>query len=128
MSRLPSSPNAPLAVVVSLWCAPFALAQGTATVPAANLTIEGNTLDLEPFGYDRICFQHYAGADLLGGLPTGATISSVSYRRDFDSLPVATMQRQTARGQRVDPIWEVWMRDSIAGSVVNPPDTSDRLR
>jgi hypothetical protein len=81
----------------------------TLVVPQGMATVDGNELDTEPFGYDRVRHVHYLGAGLLQGLPTGAVITRLAYRRDARALPTQTLQR-LLRGAPSTPLWQVAMR------------------
>ncbi len=108
-----------LAIAASLTFACAALgAQNTAVVPPAYATVEGDLLDPEPFAYQQIAHRQYVDASLLGGVPNGAMINSLAYRRDWNLITAATMSR-LIRNLPATAIWEIWMVNH-AGPVLNP--------
>jgi len=120
MSRLPS-----LAPVLSVYLAAALAAQTSAVVPPANATVDGNSLEQEPFGYDQITHLQYVDRSLLGAVPNGALLNQIAYRRDWDSTAgVATMQR-VGRSGPTSAIWEIWMVN-YTGPVLNPTNNIQR--
>lgn len=109
-----------LAVPLALACATLG-AQNSAVIPPAFATVEGDILEPEPFAYQQVAYRQYVDASLLQGVPNGALINSVSYRRDWNLVTAATMSR-TIRSQPATAIWEIWMVNHT-GPVLSPPNS-----
>lgn len=97
------------------------LGQGAAVVPPAAAARDGNSLDREPFGYDRIRHVQYVHRSLLRGVPGGRTLRSIAYRRDASFARTTTLRR-VGRGAKVKPVWTVQMGNvPLTVNVQNPP-------
>lgn len=106
-------------------CSTAALAaQTSAVIPPANATVEGNSLDLEPFAHQQINHLQYVDRSLLTAVPANSTITQVAYRRDFGSYTVTPMRR-LLRNTPATAIWEVWMVN-YTGPVLNPTNNIRR--
>lgn len=114
---------ASLAVVAASLCG-LSRGQTSAVIPPANTTVEGNGLDMEPFGFNQITHLQYVDQSLLTAVPNGALINRVAYRRDWGSTPTATLQR-LLRGLPTSAIWEIWMVNYV-GPVLNPTNVITR--
>jgi hypothetical protein len=100
------------------------LAQTSAVVPPANATAEGNSLDLEPFGFQQINHLQYVDRSLLTAVPAASSINQVAYRRDYATYTVTPMRR-LIRNAPATAIWEVWMVN-YTGPVLNPTNNIRR--
>lgn len=111
---------APSGIAVTLLCTlSFLPAQTSAVVPPANATVEGNSLDPEPFGFNQITHLHYVDRSLLAGVPAAASLNAIAYRRDWGSTAAIPTMQRIARGLPAPAIWEIWMLN-YAGPVLNP--------
>lgn len=112
-------------ILVAGLCGATALvAQTTAVIPPGNATVEGNSLDFEPFGFQQINHLQYVDRSLLTAVPASSTITQLAYRRDYGSYTVTPMQR-LLRGTPATAIWEVWMVN-YTGPVLNPTNNIRR--
>lgn len=89
------SSHASYAVALAASCmlaAPL-LAQNRTVVPASAATTEGNSLDIRPFGLERVRATQLIPMDVLG-IPSGRQITELAYRRDGQILRTQTMSRR----------------------------------
>lgn len=100
-------PASAAAIAMAALALPLA-AQGSQVLPPANATVDGNALDIQPFGSDQSRYVHYVDRALFGSIPANALIKDVSYRRDAQLTAPATMVR-TRSGNPYTPIWQVRM-------------------
>lgn len=89
-----------------------ALAAQPVVIPASVATVEGNTLDREPFGHESLRHVTYYHRDLLGSVPWQAALNRIAYRRDT-TVPRTVLSRPPS-------IWQVRM-GNYRGSVAQPP-------
>lgn len=102
------------------------LGQGAAVIPPGAATRDGNSIDREPFGYDRVRHVQYVHRSLLGSVPTGRNLRAIAYRRDASYARTATLRR-VGRGAKVKPVWTVQLGNvPMTANVQNPPVTFPR--
>lgn len=95
-------------------------AQNSLVLPPTQTAKEGNSLDHEPFGTDRIRHAHYIGREYLAALPNQASLKSLAYRRDGELKTPAVMTR-TFRTTKPKPVWTVRLGNDPRTGSVNPP-------
>lgn len=94
-------------------------AQTHQVVPASATTIAGDSLDREPFGYDQVRHVSYYDRTLLNGIPLGALLTEIAYRREESILNPALMERRSGTTQST-PLWQVRV-GTYSGSWQTPP-------
>ncbi len=95
-------------------------AQNSLVLPPTQTAKEGNSLDHEPFGTDRIRHAHYIGREYLAALPNQASLKSLAYRRDGELKTPAVMTR-TFRTTKPKPVWTVRLGNDPRTGGLNPP-------
>jgi hypothetical protein len=111
-------------VVFTSLCA-WSVGQTSAVIPAANATVEGDSLDPEPFAYNQATHMQYVDRSLLTAVPNGASLSRLAYRRDWgSSAQFATMSRLRS-GAPAPVLWEIYMQNYV-GPVLNPTNVIQR--
>src|SRR5690349_15063012 len=58
------------------------LAQGSIVIPPGTAAVDGNSADVEPFGYDQVRHVQYVHQSMLVGLAPNTLIKELAYRRD----------------------------------------------
>ena len=101
---------APL-VLLPLLVTPTALAQtNTYVIPPSYATKPGNSLDQEPLGLDQIRHATFVDKSYLAGLPIGAKILELRYRREENRLDkIYSSYEPMRRNPLVIPNWEIKM-------------------
>lgn len=79
-------------LTASLLLAGAALGQTSVVVPAANANVEGNALELRPFGTDRARLTQLLASRMVP-VPIGRSITEIAYRRDKTAYPTQTLDR-----------------------------------
>jgi hypothetical protein len=104
-------------------------AQQTIVVPPQAAAVDGNSADQAPFGSDRSRHVQFIDGALLGGLPRGARIVAIAYRRD--AAVAGVLRRERPREAPPRPRWAIriahWDEDPAQPSPTFPAATDPRF-
>jgi hypothetical protein len=92
------------------------LAQSRAVIPDGYASVEGNSAESRPFGFDRCRLSQYLGLrELTGKIRFAQQLTEIAYRRDGTTAAAQTLSRSTT------PIWQI-RAGNLAQTDINDPD------
>lgn len=86
-----------------------ALSAQTFVVPPSNATVPGNSLEQQVFGFDQSRYAQFVDKAELAGLPTGASLKQLCYRREEQRLDKVFSSYEPMRRSQTSalPNWEI---------------------